>query len=107
MVLLEYHTFIPLFNSRQTHMHHHIKSIFGFPSRMILYLLLFFALVNSSLGCATKQGETVTIGEATYICIVVNFKSYMVAVPKADDYSRIAIAGCKLLPPLSLYLFFG
>jgi len=59
----------------------------------MLFLLISLLLLVVARSCAPSQGKTVTIGEATYVCVVVNYKSYMVAVPKADDYSRIAIAG--------------
>ena len=36
------------------------------------------------------------------VCVVVNWKSYLVAVPKADEYSRIAIKGCESLPSCCL-----
>ena len=68
----------------------------------MLFILL-LCLVGTALACSPSAGKQVTIGEATYVCVVVNFKSYMVAVPKADDYSRIAIAGCKLI----LFFFYS
>ena len=61
----------------------------------MLFLTVSLLLLVVARSCAPSQGKTVTIGEATYVCVVVNYKSYMVAVPKADDYSRIAIAGCE------------
>ena len=61
----------------------------------MLFLLVCLLLLVEARSCAPSEGKTVTIGEATYVCVVVNYKSYMVAVPKADDYSRIAIAGCE------------
>jgi hypothetical protein len=57
------------------------------------FLVLLSCLASVTLACAPAKGATITIGGDTYVCIVVNFKSYMVAVPKADDYSRIAVSG--------------
>ena len=67
----------------------------------MLQLLLLLCL-SRALACAPNEGAKVTIGESTYVCVVINFKSYMVAVPKADDYSRVAVSGCKL--PFILFL---
>ena len=43
--------------------------------------------------CAPSKGALVTKGEDTYVCIVVNDQKVAVFVPKADEYSRIAISG--------------
>ena len=61
------------------------------------FIVLLCCLISVTLACAPAKGATITIGGDTYVCIVVNFKSYMVAVPKADDYSRIAVAGCEFI----------
>ena len=60
-----------------------------------LLVALLALCLSRALACAPNEGAKVTIGESTYVCVVINFKSYMVAVPKADDYSRVAVSGCK------------
>jgi hypothetical protein len=61
-------------------------------SRRILLAVL--ALwVGGARACAPSENSIITIGENTYVCVVINWMSYLVAVPKADEYSRIAIKG--------------
>lgn len=59
-------------------------------------LLLACGGVRPAAACAPNGDDKVTIGGDTYVCVVVNFKTYMVAVPKADEYSRVAISGSYL-----------
>ena len=68
--------------------------------RLVCVALL--ALVGTARACAPSKNSVITIGENTYVCVVVNWKSYLVAVPKADEYSRIAIKGCESLPSCCL-----
>ena len=46
-------------------------------------LLLACGGVRPAAACAPNGDDKVTIGGDTYVCVVVNFKTYMVAVPKA------------------------
>ena len=55
--------------------------------------LLYF-VVHGVLGCLPAgNANLVTIGKATYFCIIVNDRYIMVATPTADTYSRVIIRG--------------
>ena len=56
---------------------------------------LLAVLLAGARACAPSENTVITICENTYVCVVINWKSYLVAVPKADEYSRIAVKGCE------------
>lgn len=70
-----------------------------------LAVLALCGLLGTVRACAPSKNHVITVGSNTYVCVVINWKSYLVAVPKADEYSRIAIAGCKLASCFHAFLF--